>query len=149
LTTEERHNPDFIASVASNILSEKFEEKIRLRKSNVFTTGGSIVVRCKVIDADFEFPASFMVKKVGEDEFGYEPDSSEVPNSAQWLFNDWAACEFLSDIPSEIQFSPKLYGGCREFGLIVLEDLGDGEEPNTSALARVTRHSSFARRSDE
>ena len=127
----ERHNPDFIATVANRLLSEKFGGNIRLRKSDVFNTEGSIVVRCEVIDADFDVPASFIVKKAREDEFGYEPDSSEAPNSAHWLFNDWAASEFLNDIPSEIPFSPKLYGGNRKFGLIVLEDLGNGEPPNT------------------
>lgn len=129
---DERHDPHFIANIASRLLSKKFGERIRLRKGRTFVTGGSIVVRCAVIDERPRLPSSFIVKKVREDEYGYQPDSTETPNPAHWLFNDWAACEFLNSVPSAIPLSPLLYDGSREFGLIVLEDLGDGEAPNTS-----------------
>ena len=128
---DERHDPDFIANVASSLLSKKLGEPIRLHKGKTFTTGGSIVVRCEVIDVNPNLPASFIVKKAREDEFRYQPDSPETPNAAHWLFNDWAASEFLNNVPNAIPLSPLLYGGSREFGLIVLEDLGDGEAPNT------------------
>jgi hypothetical protein len=128
---DERHDPDFIANVASNLLSERFGVRIRLRKDRTITTGGSVVVRCDILDARSDVPASFIVKKTREDEFNYLPDNPEMPNSAHWLFNDWAAAEFLNLVPSSIPLSPLLYGGSREYGLIVLEDLGDGEAPNT------------------
>ncbi len=129
---DERHNPDFIADVAGKILSEKFGEWLHLSKSETFVTGGSIVIRCEVISTHRDFPVSVIVKKTREDEFEYKPDSSDAPNSAHWLFSDWAASEFLNDVSSDVPFSPKLYAGSRDFGLIVLEDLGDGEAPNTS-----------------
>lgn len=129
---DERHNPNFIADVAGKILSEKFGERLHLSKSETFVTGGSIVVRCEVIDARTDFPSSVIVKKTREDESGYKPDSSETPNSAHWLFNDWTASEFLNAVSSDVPFSPKLYAGSRDFGLVVLEDLGNGESPNTS-----------------
>ena len=128
---DEKHNPNFIADVAGNVLSEKFGEKIRLQADKTFVTNGSVVVRCNVIDACSDIPASVVAKKTREDEFEYNPDSPDAPNSAHWLFNDWAAAEFLNEVPAEVPFSPKLYGGSRENGLIVLEDLGDGEQPNT------------------
>ncbi|MCA1624218.1 MAG: ecdysteroid 22-kinase family protein [Acidobacteria bacterium] len=128
---DERHNPDFIANVASSLLSEEFGGEIHLRAGETFITNGSVVVRCSVVDSGSNVPASVIVKKTREDEFGYNPDSSETPNSAHWLFGDWAASEFLGNVPSDIPFSPQLYGGSREFGFIVLEDLGDGEQPNT------------------
>src|SRR5205085_934654 len=108
---DERHDADFIANVASNLLSKKFEARIRLRKGKTFTTGASIVVRCEVLDVRPNLPASFIIKKVREDEFRYQPDNPETPNSAHWLFNDWAAAEFLNNVPSEIPLSPVLYGG--------------------------------------
>ncbi len=128
---DERHNPDFIANIAGDILSKRFGERIRLHKGEVFTTGGSIVIRCSVIDACSEVPASAIVKKTREDEFGYHPDSPETPNAAHWLFNDWASAEFLNHVPSIVPLSPLLYGGSKEYGFIVLEDLGEGEAPNT------------------
>jgi hypothetical protein len=127
----ESHNPDCITEVAGNLLSEKFGEGIRLRKVKTFTTSGSVVVRCNVIGGRSRAPASVIVKKTREDEFKYCPDSSQTPNSAHCLFNDWAAAEFLNNIPSAIPLSPLLYAGSREHGLIILEDLGDGEVPNT------------------
>ena len=129
--SDERHNPNFIADVAGSLLSEKFGGKVCLQAGETFITGGSVVVRCSVVGSSSDFPASVIVKKTREDEFRYYPDSSETPNSAHWLFSDWAASEFLNRLPSDIPFSPQLYGGSREFGLIVLEDLGDGEQPNT------------------
>ena len=128
---DERHNPNFIADAAGSLLSGKFGGKIRLRAGETFITNGSIVVRCSVVGSGSDVPVSVIVKKAREDEFRYNPDSSETPNSAHWLFSDWAAADFLGNVPSEIPFSPKLYGGSREFGLIVLEDLGNGETPNT------------------
>jgi|GEM_PF-1909659 len=128
---DERYNPTFIADVAGSVLSDELGEEIRLQAGETFITDGSVVVRCKVIDCGSNLPASIIVKKTREDEFGYHPDSSETPNSAHWLFSDWAAAEFLGSVPSDVPFSPKLYGGSRELGLIILEDLGDGEQPNT------------------
>jgi hypothetical protein len=131
MVIDERHIPGFIANVGSELLSEKFGDGVRLRVVEVFTTGGSIVIRCGVIAASSAVPASVIVKKTREDEFGYRPHSPETPNPAHWLFNDWAAAEFLNNVPSAIPLSPLLYGGSKEHGLIVLEDLGDGEAPNT------------------
>lgn len=125
------HNPDFIAGVAGDVLSQQFGETIRLRRDKVFTTGASVVVRCRVIDPHFDVPASFIAKKAREDEFRYDPDSPETPNAAHWLLNDWAASEFLNNVPSDVPLGPSLYGGNKDYGLIVLEDLGDGESPNT------------------
>jgi hypothetical protein len=129
--SDERHDPDFIANIAGKILSEQLSQTVSLRKRKVFTTAASIVVRCDVFDNCFALPASFIVKKAREDEFEWRPDSPETPNPAHWLFNDWAASEFLNAIPSATPFSPSLYGGSKDYGLIVLEDLGDGETPDT------------------
>src|SRR5690349_5694731 len=131
--SDDRHNPDFIANIAGKVLSAQFGQPIRLRSKQVFTTAGSIVVRCDVLDNCSDVPVSFIVKKAREDEFRWDPDSPETPNPAHWLFNDWAAAEFLNTVPSAIPFSPTLYSGSRDYGLIVLEDLGDGEGPNTFA----------------
>jgi hypothetical protein len=63
-----RHNPDFIADVVGDVLSQQFGKTIRLRRDKVFTTGASLVVRCRVLDAHFDVPASFIAKKAREDE---------------------------------------------------------------------------------
>lgn len=128
---DERHDPDSVADAAARLLSEEFGRRIRLRRSETFTTGGSVVVRCEVTGGRAGLPPSLVVKKVREDEFAYRPDSPDTPNPAHWLFNDWAASEFLGRVPSEIPLAPRLYAGSRARGLIVLEDLGGGEPPDT------------------
>ena len=129
--TVERHSPHFIAKIASQALSEQLGE-VRLSAEKVFSTSGSIVIRCRLMDGAAGLPKTFIVKKVKEDAIGYDPDSPEAPNSAHWIFNDWAATKFLSEIPSDSPLGPFFYGGSREHGLIVLEDLGDGDGPNTA-----------------
>jgi len=127
----ERNSPHSIAKIASQVLSEKFGE-LRLGVEKVFSTWGSVVIRCRLMDGAADLPKTFIVKKVKEDAIGYDPESAEAPNSAHWIFNDWAATKFLSEIPSDPPFAPLFYGGSREHGLIVVEDLGAGDGPNTA-----------------
>ena len=129
---DERHNPNVIAKHASALLSERIGSEVRLPVSNVISTWGSIVVHCRVQLGQAPLPADLIVKKVREDRCGYDPDSPAAPNAAHWLFNDWAALQFLGQIPHDPPLSPTFYGGSRDFGLIVLEDLGESETPNTA-----------------
>lgn len=129
---DDRHNPHVIAKHASALLSERVGSEARLEVSNVMSTWGSIVVRCRVKLGRAQLPAHLIVKKVREDQSGYEPDSPARPNAAHSLFNDWAALQFLGQIQHDPPLSPTFYGGSREFGLIILEDLGESETPNTA-----------------
>jgi hypothetical protein len=113
---DERHDPNFLVSVASQVLSKQLGGKIRLRAGKTFSTWGSIVVRCYVTDACTDTPATFIVKKAKEDHFEYDPDSPHAPNPAHWIFNDWAAAQFLGAVSHDPPLSPLFYGGSREFG---------------------------------
>src|SRR5262245_6736206 len=131
----EKHDSHFIIKIARQVLSEQLGEA-RLDVEKVFSTWGSIVMRCRLMGGAADCPKTFIVKKVKEDSIGYDPESPESPNSAHWIFNDWAATKFLNEISGDSPLGPIFYGGSREHGLIVLEDLGDGDEPNTAkALA--------------
>jgi hypothetical protein len=131
----EKHDPHFIIKIGNQVLSEQLGEA-RLDAEKVFSTWRSIVIRCRLRGGSADCPKTFIVKKVKEDLIGYDPDSPESPNSAHWIFNDWAATKFLNEISSGSPLGPIFYGGSREHGLMVLEDLGDGDEPNTAkALA--------------
>lgn len=129
--SDKRHDPATLINIAGEIVSQQFGHKVRLRAGKDLSTWGSIVIRCHFIDPPTDAPPTIIIKKAREDQCGYAPDSAEVPNSAHWIFNDWAAAQFLAGIPSDPPLGPMFYGGSREFGLIVLEDLGDGEAPNT------------------
>ena len=61
----------------------------------------------------------------------YEPDKPIPDNAAYDFFADWAALELLNAEPNDPPLAPRLYGGDRVHGVTVVEDLGDGEHPNT------------------
>ena len=63
---------------------------------------------------------------------GITPTARQRPTRPTGLFNDWAALQFLGQIPHDPPLSPTFYGGSREFGLIILEDLGESKTPNTA-----------------
>ncbi|HZS46503.1 MAG TPA: hypothetical protein VFC63_15615 [Blastocatellia bacterium] len=102
-----------------------------MRVDKIFQTMGSIVLRCQVIEPPTGCPSTVIVKKVREDQYSYRPDSAETPNAAHALFSDWAALEFLNQIGGDPPLAPCFYGGSRDSGLILLEDLGDSESPTT------------------
>jgi VWFA-related protein len=128
---DERHNPEAIVKFAEALLSRQFDQEARLVGDRVFSGFKSVVVRCHVESRGAGLPDALIVKKAREDRFGYFPDSQATPNAARELFNDWAAARFLDGLGHDPPLSPRFYAGDREHGLIVLEDLGDGEAPNT------------------
>jgi len=128
---DERHNPEAIVKFAEALLSRQFDLEARLVGGRVFSGFKSVVVRCQVESRGAVLPNALIVKKAREDRVGYFPDSQATPNAAHELFNDWAAARFLDGLGHDPQLSPRFYAGDRKHGLIVLEDLGDGEAPNT------------------
>jgi hypothetical protein len=128
---DERHNPEAIVKFAEALLSRQFGQAVRLVRDRVFFGFKSVVVRCRVVSRGVVLPDALIVKKAREDRMGYFPDSQATPNAAHELFNDWAAARFLDGLCHDPPLSPRFYAGDREHGLIVLEDLGDGEAPNT------------------
>ena len=81
----------------------------------------SLVLRCNVEGASSGLPATLIVKHT--DMSGYNPDDPNS-HSAQALFNDWAGVEFLNRLADTRDLSPRFYGGNREAGFFVMEDLG-------------------------
>jgi hypothetical protein len=128
---DERHNPEAIVKFAEALLSRQFDQDVRLVRDHVFSGFKSVVVRCNVKSSGAGLPNALIVKKAREDRGGYFPDNQATPNAAHDLFNDWAAARFLHGLGHDPPLSPRFYAGDRGHGLIVLEDLGDGEAPNT------------------
>ena len=105
--------------VAERVLTDHVGTDVRLRPVERLDGGtASAVLRCSVTDAEREIPRSVVVKVA-------------KPGRSESLFNDWAACLFLSGIPASRPLGPMLYGGESEPAVIVLEDLGVGEGRNT------------------
>jgi hypothetical protein len=128
---DEKHNPEAIVKFAEALLSRQFDQEARLVRDRVFPGFKSVAVRCRVEGRVEGLYDTLIVKKANEDRMGYFPDSQATPNAAHELFNDWAATRFLDGLGHDPPLSPRFIAGDREHGLIVLEDLGDGEAPNT------------------
>jgi hypothetical protein len=124
--------------IAERILSEQLGEPVRLRWSETFPGGlaeKSTVIRCHVVEAPGEVASTVIVKQVRERlAFRYLPDSPQAPNAAHVFFDDWAALQFLGGIGGDLSLAPALYGGDRDAGVIVMEDLGADEGPSTHEL---------------
>ena len=68
-------------------------------------------------------PNSLIVKKVVAEK-GYDPDDATAWDTRRF-FQDWAGAAFLSQCAPGAGHSPHFYGGDRNHGFILLEDLGD------------------------
>jgi hypothetical protein len=97
----------------------------------------SHVFRMRLVEGSAHAPTSVIVKRaaVGSDEI-YDPTAGAFPAPAWRLFNDWAGLAFLDQVAGSNPIAPRLYGGDRSTGLIVLEDLGTGETLDQVLLAR-------------
>jgi hypothetical protein len=80
----------------------------------------NLILRC-LSTRTGNFPSKFIIKKVQADV--YEPDNPDSWDT-QRFFNDWIGSQFLSSLGGESSHGPQFYGGNRELGFIILEDLG-------------------------
>lgn len=79
----------------------------------------NLLLRCH-IPSEANLPLSLMIKKV-------KVDSHHLENADSWdtvrFFHDWVGAQFLSTLPDNFRHSPRFYGGDRNSGLIILEDV--------------------------
>jgi hypothetical protein len=119
------------------ILSSSFGSVVRLDTApRLDGSDRSHVFRMNLLEGPADAPASVIVKRaaVGDDET-YDPNAPAFPAPSWRLFNDWAGLQFLGHIAPSDPLAPRLYGGDRNAGLIVLEDLGTGETLDQVLLA--------------
>ena len=116
-----------ILPLAEGVLAVRYGGPVRLTVEEVLSTAKNYVVRCRVLESPSGGdPATVIVKRVKEEwSVGpYDPTTTDPANCSHALLNDWAAAAFLPDLPGYPPLGPRLYGGERSAGVIVLEDLG-------------------------
>jgi hypothetical protein len=79
------------------------------------------LLRVRVENPPAGLPTSLIIKQVVAKE--YNPEQIDSWDT-QRFFRDWAGAEFLSNLPGDPGHGPRFYGGNRELGFIILEDLG-------------------------
>ncbi len=120
--TQEQEAFDPLRIAAERLLSAALGNRIYINEIECLSEKGrrNLLLRCH-IDPVGGLPSSFIVKKV-ETEGIYNPDDADSWHTKRF-FNDWIGSQFLSAIPSKFEHSPCFYGGDRDLGLIVLEDV--------------------------
>ena len=105
---------------AEQILSAFFGDRVFIKSIERLTEPGrrNMLWRCW-IDPVKDLPSSFILKKV---EAEYNPDDFNSADTRR-LFNDWIGSQFLNQISSQAQHSPYFYGGDRDLGFILIEDV--------------------------
>ncbi|MEL6442513.1 MAG: hypothetical protein AAFQ80_25135 [Cyanobacteria bacterium J06621_8] len=111
---------DSLKVTAEKILSNATGAKIQITNCDRLTKDGrrNLLLRCFIEPLD-DLPMSFIIKKV---EGEYDPDNAKSWDT-QRFFNDWVGSQFLNNLSTEFQHSPRFYGGDRTVGLIVIEDV--------------------------
>jgi hypothetical protein len=101
--------------IAERIVSEHFGRGLTLRPDRVWNGSKSTVLRCLIPQSSAAVPPSVIVKR----------------STCGAALEDLAASLFLEKLPHEPPFAPRCYGGDPASQTVVLEDLGDGDSPNT------------------
>jgi hypothetical protein len=122
--------PAEIVERVQRVLSEAWGGPVTL--GDCYQLRGGRVLRFEVADAPSVDgtppPASVVVKQAPRDaEHPYDPDSID-PRTGPWgFFADWAGTRLLASLPRGGEYGVRCYAGDRAAGILVIEDLGDGE----------------------
>lgn len=98
-------------------MSRELGGPVRLERASGPRSDGKPILRCSVTSAPTGAPPTVVVKHLPE-----RPGQSRLA-----LFNECAALRFLSRLELEPPVSPAFYGGDLDEGVLVLEDLGEGD----------------------
>jgi hypothetical protein len=141
----ELFNP--ITKAAERILSNLFGSEIHFTDVQRLSEPErrNLILRCITVPTR-NFPSSFIVKKV--EAKPYHPEDSNSW-ATQRFFSDWIGSQFLSSLGGGANHGPHCYGGNRDLGFIILEDMGQPhslvepllQEDAASAEAALLRYS--------
>jgi hypothetical protein len=101
--------------IAERLLSEHFDRGLTLRPERTWNSAKSIVLRCRTEPSSTVVSPTVIVKR----------------STCGAALEDLAAALFLEQVPQEPPLAPLCYGGDPASQTVVLEDLGDGDSPNT------------------
>src|SRR5215471_1224831 len=112
---------DPLLRAAERVLTQTWGHEVRLGQGSRLTAPGrrNLLLRCPVLSGGG--PASLIVKQVTTVAASFfQADLWDV----QRFCRDWAGAQFVSTVQPQAPPSPRFYGGNREAGFILLEDLG-------------------------
>jgi hypothetical protein len=120
MSAESQHAPTIAR--AEQVLIDALGRSIRLGDTEVLSDADrrNTLLRCRNLSS--EMPETFIIKQVVAE--SWKPDDNESWDT-QRFFKDWAGAQFLSELEVDPPCSPRCFGGDRELGMFVTEDLGN------------------------
>lgn len=112
---------------AQRILSQRFQGPINLMAGEKLKgSDRSYVVRCHITEGPSGLPSTVIVKRaLAHGDEKYDPDASS--GAAVRLFDEWAGLQLLGECFGGDSPVPGFFGGDREIGVMVMEDVGQGK----------------------
>ena len=108
---------------AERVLAARWATRVRLGDVEQLSEERrrNLLLRCQVLDGPADAPTSLIVKRASR--HNYDPDDPKS-RPAVCLFRDWAGLQFLATVDDGRLACPKFYGGDRQAGFFLMEDLG-------------------------
>lgn len=118
---------DALLRRAGQVLSRTLGGEVTLGEPERLTDEGrrNLLLRCRVVSAPQGSPTSLVLKQAHREEYRPEDPGSWA---ARGFFRDWAGLQFLGEAAGDATGCPRFYGGDREVGFVLMEDLGAGED---------------------
>lgn len=118
-----------LIAAAENVLATAWGDPVHLGDGKVLRERGrNRVLRCSVREAPPGAPDSVIIKaSVGDADEVFNPADDTFGGTPWRFYNEWAATGLLGHLDTAPSFGARLYGADRATGLIVTEDLGDGD----------------------
>lgn len=115
---------DDLRAPTETLLSQAFGKPVTIAQATLLTEAErrNQVWRCELANDPVSGPRTVIIKRV--DPQAYEPDNPESWHT-QRIIRDWAGAAFLTQVCGVQGHGPRFYGGHRELGFVILEDMGE------------------------
>lgn len=145
ITAEQKLQEDL--AVAEQVMAARFGGKVRLALGDKEGLNRrDYVHRLNVVQGPPEAPQTLIMKQARRRaDQPYASDEAEGPASR--LFDEWAGLQFLGEVGGDSPLAPRLYGGDRDAGILLMEDFGTGMRLDHALLgqdAAVAAHTLVA-----
>lgn len=112
-----------ITTAAAALLTERYGAPVAFTQIECISEADrrNRLFRCTLDAPTAGLPPTLIIKQVVAEK--YDPAAINDWHT-QRFFHDWAGAEFLSSVSPTAEHSPRFYGGHRDLGFILLEDLG-------------------------
>lgn len=110
-----------LIQLAQKLLTESTSSPIKIKNIEKLASQ-HLVLRCQIEPPPSNLSPSVILKQITTTEFNNRPEST---GESQRFLNEQASLEFLSNLPGDTHYGPRLLASRRTDNLIILEDFGE------------------------